>query len=70
MGGGGGGVKAKAKKISRFTTDFHSKSSISETKGRRGEKYTFSESSLKRLIQKLMFSGCCCQSNDDIRHQR
>ena len=34
----GVGVKAKTKKMSRFTTDFHSESSVSETKGRMGVK--------------------------------
>ena len=37
-GGGGGGGKGYNQKVSHFTADFHSKGSISETKGRRGVK--------------------------------
>ena len=47
----GARVKAKIKKISHFATDFHSKSFISETKGTRGLRYTFSESSLQDLFK-------------------
>ena len=42
LGGGGRGVKA---------INFHSESSVSEPKSRRGYKYTFSESSLQDLFK-------------------
>ena len=50
-GGGGGAVKAKINKISRSATDCHLKTSISETKGTKGVKYTFSESSVQDLLK-------------------
>ena len=54
MGGGGGGGRRGSSyndKISRFATDFHLKSSVSETKGRERVKVyvAFSESSLRDL---------------------
>ena len=51
-GGGGGRRRIKNHKISRFATDFHLKSSISETKlGKPRVKATFSESSVQNLFK-------------------
>ena len=50
----------KKHKINRFTTDFHSKSSISETKGRRVVKVYIFWTLFSRPIQNLMFVECCC----------